>query len=78
MAYWIQEPQTTQNDSEYRSFMCDFRADIDKLPKKGIKGEVQADDSTVSLPCAAGSDCMCLEDSSLWILGKETNEWKEM
>lgn len=78
MAYWIQEPRTTQNNPKYRSYMCDFRTDIDKLPKQGIEGEIQVDDSTASIPCSYGSDCLCLEDSSVWILGKETNEWKEI
>ena len=36
MAYWIQEPRTTQNNPKYRSYMCDFRTDIDKLPKQGV------------------------------------------
>lgn len=78
MAYWIQETSTIQNRSGYKSFMCDYRTDINKLPRVGIEGEKQEDDSTASYPCSHGSDCLCLEDSSVWILGKDTNEWKEI
>ena len=38
----------------------------------------QENDTVAAYPCACGSDCMCLEDSSIWILGKDTNEWKEV
>lgn len=78
MAYWIQETRTNQNMKNYKSFMCDFRTDIEKLPRMGINGTEQEDDTVSSLPCSYGSDCLCLEDSSVWILGKETNEWKEV
>lgn len=76
MAYWI-DPNSS-NKGNCRSFLCDFRTDIDKLPRVGIEGQKQDDDSISSQPCNYGSDCMCLEDSSLWMLGKETNLWKEI
>ncbi|MBQ4523349.1 MAG: hypothetical protein IJA10_10430 [Lachnospiraceae bacterium] len=76
MAYWI-DPNAN-NKSNCRSYVCDYRTDIDKLPRFQIEGEKQDNDSVVSQPCLWGSDCMVLEDSSVWILGKNTNEWKEI
>lgn len=77
MAYWIQETNVG-NNSACRSYLCDFRTDIDSLPRVGVKGQEQTGDSVSSQPCACGSDCMVLEDSSVWILGKETNTWMEI
>lgn len=78
MAYWVQETAKNHNFSNYRSFMCDYRTDIDKLPRIGIEGVKQEGDTVSSAPCSYGSDCMCLEDSSVWILGKDTNKWQEV
>lgn len=78
MAYWVQEIGTHHNFSNYRSFMCDYRSDITKLPRVNIEGEQQNGDTVSSIPCAYGSDCLCLEDSSVWILGKDTNRWQEV
>lgn len=74
MAYWIQEI----GSNNYRSFICDYRIDITKLPKQNTYGEKQEGDTISSMPVACGSDCLCLEDSSIWILGKDTNEWQEV
>lgn len=76
MAYWIQETATHHNFSNYRSFMCDYRSDIAKLPRVGVYGIQQDGDTVSSNPCSRGSDCLCLEDSSVWILG--TNDWQEV
>lgn len=75
MAYWVQETGTHHNSSNYRSFMCDYRSDIDKLPRVGIEGEKQEGDTVSSSPCAYGSLCHCLEDSSRWVLGRDINKW---
>lgn len=78
MSYWVHETGTHHNFANYKSFICDFRSDIDKLPKVGINGEPQENDTVSSLPVSFGSDCLCLEDSSVWILGKDTNKWQEI
>jgi len=78
MAYWVQETGTNHNSSNYRSFICDYREDIAKLPKQNTYGKKQEGDTVSSMPCSYGSDCMVLEDSSVWILGKDTNEWQEV
>lgn len=78
MAYWVQETGTHHNHSNYKSFICDYRSDIEKLPRRDVDGEPQEGDTVSSTPCTYGSDCLCLEDSSVWILGKNTNEWQEV
>lgn len=78
MAYWIQKVSSNYNMSNYRCFVCDYLSDIKKLPKFGVEGEKQNDDSVSSSPCSYGSYCLCLEDSSRWILGKATNEWQKI
>lgn len=77
MAYWIQETNVG-NSSACKSYMCDYRSDIAKLPRIGIHGEEQEGDSVADNPCSWGSDCTCLEDTSIWILGKDTNQWIEI
>lgn len=54
-----------------KEYICDTRADISTLPTGntvGKNGDI----------CAAGSECLCLADSSVWILGKDTNKWVEL
>lgn len=76
MSYWIQETSNNHNMSDYRLFYCDRITDIDKLPKFGIEGEQQENDTISHKPCAYGSECKCLQNSSLYILSKDTNEWE--
>lgn len=78
MAYWVQETGTHHNFSNYRSFICDYRTDINKLPRVGIEGAKQEGDTVSSAPCAYGSEAFVLEDSSVFILGKDTNSWQEV
>ncbi len=78
MAYWVQETGNYHNFSNYKSFICDYISDIQKLPRVGVSGEKQDNDTVSSAPCSYGSDCLCLENSSVWILGKDTNEWSEV
>lgn len=75
MAYWV---MPSNNSTNCKSFICDYRTDIEKLPRTGIHGEHQENDTVSSLPCSYGSDCFCLEDASVFILGKDTNMWKEV
>lgn len=76
MAYWIQETSNNHNMSNYRLFHCDYSSDIDKLPRFGVEGEKQENDSISHKPCAYGSECICLQDGgSKWVLGKAANKW---
>ena len=43
------------------SYMCDNRTDIETLPTD----------------CGAGSTCIVIEDSSVWMLGTDKT-WKEL
>lgn len=76
MAYWIDF--NAESSANCKSFYCDYTTDIDQLPRYGIAGVKQDNDTVSHLPCSYGSDCLCLEDSSVWILGKDTNEWRKI
>ena len=80
MAYWVQEVSSKGNNyANYKSFMCDKKEDILKLPRVGVYGEIQNNNSPFDAePCACGSDCFCIEGPSVWVLSKETNEWIEI
>lgn len=79
MSYWISEiGDINRAPAGAKSFYCDFRTDIEKLPNNTDKGDLSAGDEASAQLCKYGSDCMCLEDTSLWILGKETNAWQEV
>ncbi len=72
MAYWIVK-RNNYNGSKY--FQCDFLSDIDKLPTHQHEGEKQENDTVSSYLCAPGSQCLCQEDSSTWLLGLSTDAW---
>ena len=55
---------TRQGDTDQynlMSYMCDNRTDIETLPTD----------------CNAGSPCIVIEDSSVWMLGTDKT-WKEL
>lgn len=68
--YWIDQGSYTNQ----RSFYCDNESDIANLPKMDTEGVKQGDDDVSYLPCAKGSSCLCLGNSSLYILGSN-NVW---
>lgn len=74
MAYWIVKSGNSQN-STWRYFQCDYMTDISKLPTTTKQGVEQVNDSVCSYTCAPGSKCLCQEDGSIWLLGKDTNSW---
>lgn len=74
MAYWIIKAGNA-NNSAYRDFQCDFLSDIAKLPLWNREGEHQENYSVGHHPCSPGSRCLCQEDGSIWLLGKDTNSW---
>lgn len=74
MAYWVHEAGN-KNSSLWRSFMCDFISNIDDLPTSTKEGKSQPNDTVCKNRCAPGSQCLCLEDGSVWILGKDDDKW---
>ena len=55
---------TRQGDTDQydlMSYMCDNRVDVETLPTD----------------CGAGSTCIVIEDSSVWMLGTD-KAWKEL
>ena len=79
MGYWIQEYGSDATARKnYRMYHCDYRSDIANLPLNDRDG-VQQGSNTISCSKAHyGDQCLCLEDSSLWELRKEPNDWKEL
>ena len=77
MAYWIHEAGN-RNSSIWRFFMCDYLSDINNLPDAINEGKLQENDTVCKNRCSPGSKCLCQEDGSIWLLGKETNQWKKM
>lgn len=75
MSYWLTESETNQKNTKNKSYMCTYLSDVKNLPRIGINGTLKEKDTISTIPCGAGSDCLCLEDSSVWILDEETNEW---
>ena len=57
----------TAQSGNVSSYVMEFQADkledIATLPKSPI--------------CTSGSTCLCIEDSSVWMLGSD-NEWHEI
>lgn len=79
MAYWIQEfGGKGQNRSDWRMYHCDYLSDITKLPLNDREGVQQGNDTVSCKKAHYGDQCFCLEDSSVWELGNETNAWKKM
>lgn len=78
MSYWIHKCGN-KNNSLWRFFMCDYRADLEKLPTAIKEGQNQPNNDTVCKnKCCPGSQCFCIEDSSTWLLGKDSDEWIEI
>ncbi len=74
MAYWIHEAGN-RNSSLWRFFMCDFVSDLKNLPTAKKDGQPQLNDTVCKNRCTPGSQCLCLEDGSVWLLGKDTDKW---
>lgn len=72
MSYWIVK-SNNYNNSKY--FQCDYVSDIDNLPTTKKEGKKQQNDTISSYKCAPGSQCLCQEDGSIWLLGKDTDNW---
>lgn len=79
MAYWIQEfGGNGQNRHDWRMYHCDYRDDIAKLPLNDKNGIKQGNDDVSYTKAKYGDQCLCLEDSSVWELRNEPNDWKEL
>lgn len=74
MAYWIHE-SGNKNNSLWRSYMCDHISDLNDLPTQANEGKPQPNDTVCKYRCAPGSQCLCLEDGSIWVLGKDDDKW---
>lgn len=79
MAYWIHNfGGDGMNRQSWRMYHCDFRADIANLPLNDRDGVPQGNDTVSYKKAHYGDQCLCLEDSSVWELRNEPNDWKEL
>lgn len=74
MAYWIHE-SGNKNNSLWRFYQCDYVSDLANLPTATKEGIPQPNDTVCKNKCAPGSQCLCQEDGSVWLLGKDTDKW---
>lgn len=82
MSYWIDEsnPGRLMSATKQIPFWADTKADIQNLPRDGIPGVQQGDDTTSCQPVKRGSTCTVIGNGSggsFFVLNSD-NEWKEM
>lgn len=75
--YWISNDAESHGSSKQVSFMCDSLTDISNLPTSQASGVQQGEDTASYLPCAKGSSCFCIGESSLFILNSN-DVWTEV
>lgn len=74
--YWLDD--TSDRDPTSRrvvDFIMDSTDDIPSLPRIGVYGTPQPDDSFVHYPVEKGSTALCIANSSLYMLNSD-NVWK--
>ena len=75
MAYWIDHNTGDVPEGQF-SYFCDEPSDIPDLPTSQHEGKDMGDRVT-NRKCKPGSFCLCIGDSSGWILNS-LDEWKEV
>ena len=75
MAYWLNSNAERALNGQ-KSYYCDSPEDITDLPTNLNEGKNMGD-SVTHRKCNPGSFCLCIGDSSGWMLDS-TGEWKEM
>lgn len=79
MAYWIDSiGGDGKNRPDWRMYHCDYVDDIKNLPLNDKEGVQQGNDTFGCTKATFGDQCLCLEDSSLWELRNEPNDWKKL
>ena len=80
--YWIDTSDSGRLMSSDRQipFWADSERDVPNLPRMGIKGVQQGDDTTSCRPVGKGSTCMCIGDGSGAVMYtlNSNNEWIKM
>ncbi len=74
--FWIQETGTKHNYPNYRLFYAEEVSDISKLPTNTTDGTQEGTDTVVNSKCALGSECICIANTTLYIL--TSKGWKEV
>lgn len=66
--FWIQENGKDKNNRDYRLFYAEFASDLPLLPTDKKEGTQVDGNSSANYKCALGSECLCIENSNLYIL----------
>lgn len=74
--FWVQENGLNKNNTGYKLFYAELESDIALLPTHSKEGLQDGHDSTANHKCALGSECLCIENSNLYIL--TTSGWTEV
>ena len=75
MAYWL-DHNVDHIPGAQKSYFCDSSDDIADLPTSSQEGASMGD-SVTHLKCKPGSFCLCIADSSGYILNSQ-DEWVEV
>lgn len=75
--YSITKVGDRTNSTGIREFVVDTLDGINELPHIGHEGVQQGMDTTSNDRVRAGSTCIVLEDSSVWMLGND-DIWHEL
>lgn len=82
--YWVQEygQATGANRGNWKMFHCDYKSDIALLPTNTQLGQQitgnDTFDKTTNALATYGDQVLCLEDSSVFELRWEPDDWKEL
>lgn len=73
--FWIQR-LGMNNSPEYRFYNAEFTTDLDNLPTHLHNGNQISGDTTANKKCALGSECLCFENKTRYVLSN--NGWQEI
>ncbi len=75
--YWIDESSQARGTGKQIDFYCDDASDVQNLPTSSSPGVQQGDDTVSCKPCGIGSFCLCIGESSGYILNSN-DQWTEV
>lgn len=57
-----------------REYLLDNESDINKLPREGVEGTLDTEDTKLNEPCEIGSTAMVCSPPGFWVLSP-SNVW---
>ena len=74
--YWI-DHNNSYMPAHQVAFICDSEADIADLPTTSAEGKKYDTDTSVDDKVAAGSSCLVIDTSEVYMLNSD-DEWKKL